>query len=368
VAADRGSVAVQASENNEVGIEVRRKLQKVSAADARLIFQNHEVTFSQQDKQVRVTAQFKTKPARGAKDHQLQVSYRITVPKTFSVDLQTRAGAIQVGDLKGNVKADTAAGAIKIGGIEGPVQARTSGGSVSVASAETAMLHTSAGKIDVGEIGGSLECNTSGGAIRVQSAQGKVVAKTSAGGIEIIHAKAEISAQTSGGSIEVGKGEAGASVKTSAGSIKIGEIAGDLIAETHGGSIKVQKCGGKLIAKTSAGNIDVGNAVNSLHLSTSGGSIQANVVGALKVDSSVETSAGNIKLALPENTALNIDAKASGGQVSCDLPVAPLKQDGKAKKTALSGKLNGGGPLLTLRTGGGSISLKKQAALTAERE
>jgi hypothetical protein len=52
---------------------------------------------------------------------------------------------------------------------------------------------------------------------------------------------------------------------------------------------------------------------------------------------------------------LNIDASASGGRVSSDLPVTVK---GTISKTSLRGTLNGGGAVLKLRSSGGGVSLE----------
>jgi len=53
----------------------------------------------------------------------------------------------------------------------------------------------------------------------------------------------------------------------------------------------------------------------------------------------------------------NLDLNTSGGEVECDLPVT---MQGKFGESKLRGKLNGGGPLLTLRTSGGDIELRSR--------
>ena len=62
---------------------------------------------------------------------------------------------------------------------------------------------------------------------------------------------------------------------------------------------------------------------------------------------------------LVEDITADVDARTSAGHVTTDFGVSP-PQDPKHKGT-LQGKINGGGPLLTLRSSGGSIRVKKQA-------
>ena len=60
------------------------------------------------------------------------LEYRVTTPREFSVELETSAGSISVGDLKGEVNGRTSGGSLRFGKIDGPVRGRTSGGSITL--------------------------------------------------------------------------------------------------------------------------------------------------------------------------------------------------------------------------------------------
>ena len=73
---------------------------------------------------------------------------------------------------------------------------------------------------------------------------------------------------------------------------------------------------------------------------------------------SLRTSGGTITCTLIPDVAVDLEAKTSGGRVSTDFVVEPDIQ-GKISKSRLEGSINGGGPLLKLRTSGGNIHLQK---------
>ena len=70
----------------------------------------------------------------------------------------------------------------------------------------------------------------------------------------------------------------------------------------------------------------------------------------------LSTGGGGISVSVPATAAFNLDAKTSGGGVSTDLPVTVV---GKLVDGRLQGPVNGGGKAVQLRSGGGSIHLKK---------
>ncbi|MGH7487484.1 MAG: DUF4097 family beta strand repeat-containing protein, partial [bacterium] len=76
-------------------------------------------------------------------------------------------------------------------------------------------------------------------------------------------------------------------------------------------------------------------------------------------DCRLHTSGGSIKASLAEKVAVDVDARTSGGRVVTELPVVAVVQ-GEHKPNVLRGKINGGGPALSLETSGGSIYLQKK--------
>jgi hypothetical protein len=59
---------------------------------------------------------------------------------------------------------------------------------------------------------------------------------------------------------------------------------------------------------------------------------------------------------VPGNLAADVDLHTGDGHIDLDLPVTT---EGKIREGEVRGKLNGGGNLLVIRTGDGSIRLRK---------
>lgn len=202
------------------------------------------------------------------------------------------------------------------------------------------------------------DLKTSGGSIKVNALTGKVQAHTSGGSMRFEKIEGPLSARTSGGSITVAVVKGKVDLKTSGGSLNLSEIEGDVDAQTSGGSIQVEKLQGKSVVRTSGGGIQVADIQGTIDARTSGGSINANLCGQLAGDCAFRTSGGSVTIVLPANAAVDVDAHTSAGRVSTDFPVAAVIQ-GEQKKNELRGKINGGGPLITAHTSGGSVRLQK---------
>jgi hypothetical protein len=199
-----------------------------------------------------------------------------------------------------------------------------------------ASISTSGGAIHVSALGGPVRLHTSGGSMQVDDVEGDVKAKTSGGSIRMMHVRGDLTGDTSGGSIDVGDVKGAVRVDTSGGSIRIADVGGDVHANTSGGGVIVRGAGGRVEAHSSGGSVTVGFAPGNGSggaLSSSGGSVHA------KLDPAV---------------AISIEAKSSGGGMRSELSVTT---SGYFSSRSLQGELNGGGPLLRLRSSGGDVRI-----------
>ncbi len=245
VAADRGSIEVKTADRESVDIEVTRKAGG-SRTKAEQTLKDHMVTTTQDGNKVEVRADYKGGKSSGwfGRSPELQVSFLITVPRKFDVDLKTAGGRVKVAGLTGRVQAQSSGGSLNFTKIEGPLSGHTSGGSITIAGCKGRVeISTSGGSLNLGEIEGDVTAKTSGGSIRADKLTGKSVVKTSGGSIEVAGIKGSIEAGTSGGSISAELLE---------------QPAGDCSFKTSGGSITValgEKLAVDVDLRTSAGRV-----------------------------------------------------------------------------------------------------------------
>lgn len=207
----------------------------------------------------------------------------------------------------------------------------------------------------------NVDLKTSGGSITVSDLAGEVRSETSGGSLHFGRTQGPVWGRTSGGSITLDGCSGKADVETSGGSIQIGEVEGEVRAETSGGSISIQKARAAVTASTSGGGITVEDVQGPISAETSGGSVSVTLTRQPQSDCRLTTSGGGIEAVLTAGVHVHVDAKTSGGRVHTDFPVT---LQGEVSKTELDASINGGGPLLFLRTSGGSIHIRK---LTAEK-
>lgn len=181
----------------------------------------------------------------------------------------------------------------------------------------------------------SVELETGGGRIEIDDVGGDVTARTSGGRIEVDGAAGQVVLQTSGGKIQVDDVDGDVLARTSGGSIEVSEVTGEVDVRTSGGHLKIHDVGGPVFARTSGGRISV-----RFNDSAAG---------------DIETSGGSIEVEMAEDSAVDLDARTSGGRVSVDQEV---QVSGTFGRSEVQGQINGGGAELRLRTSGGNVRLR----------
>ena len=77
----------------------------------------------------------------------------------------------------------------------------------------------------------------------------------------------------------------------------------------------------------------------------------------MKSDWDLHAGDGSVTLRLPDKFAANVDFLTHDGHLDVDMPITV--DGGRLKENAIHGTINGGGRLLTIHTGDGSIHVER---------
>lgn len=124
------------------------------------------------------------------------------------------------------------------------------------------------------------------------------------------------------------------------GQVRVEGIKGDVRAETTNGGVRGRDLSGTVEASTTNGGV-----VLEMNALASGG-LRA------------ETTNGGVEVTVPENVRAEIRATCVHGGVS----VNGLSVDGETSRNRVEGKVNGGGPKISLETTNGGIRLRAGAS------
>jgi DUF4097 and DUF4098 domain-containing protein YvlB len=170
----------------------------------------------------------------------------------------------------------------------------------------------------------------------------------------VVPAETALVSSTGSGSQEISGLRERVEVQTGSGSIRVRDASSDVRASTGSGRIEVFKNGkGDVDVSTGSGSIEVSGVLGGLRASTGSGSLQ--VEGEQTSDWRLSTSSGSIQIHLSGKPAFDLDAASSSGSIQTAYPVTV---SGKISRRELRGPVNGGGPLLHLRTSSGGIRIR----------
>jgi hypothetical protein len=147
-------------------------------------------------------------------------------------------------------------------------------------------------------------------------------------------------------------------LRTSDGYITLNGFKGEMQLETGDGHQDIDHVDGVLRARASDGHIEVNGRFDGLDVSTGDGHIKAEAAAGSSVTKSwnLRTGDGSVTLRIPQSLAADIDLHTNDGHITLDLPVSV---EGKVGEKNIRGKINGGGNLVMIHTGDGSIRLEK---------
>jgi hypothetical protein len=145
---------------------------------------------------------------------------------------------------------------------------------------------------------------------------------------------------------------------TGDGKIDVSNFKGEMYLRSGDGSQTIQAADGKLRAKTGDGHINADGRFDELDLKTGDGHVEVRAAAGSTLSSEwrLETGDGNVTLEIPGDLAADVSLHTGDGHIDLDMPVMT---EGKLKQNEIRGKLNGGGKLMTIHTGDGSIRLRK---------
>jgi DUF4097 and DUF4098 domain-containing protein YvlB len=344
---DIGSVRVEGGSQQGISYVIRNHSYSGSEDRARREFESYKISAYVHGDTAWIVGGW-----QGGRPHKFSGDFVINVPREMDqVKIETDGGGVSTVGITGRVDAQSGGGNIRLDDIGGTINADTDGGG-----------------IDVGNVASDVSLHTGGGPIKVNSAKGKIEADSGGGSVTVVSCLQGATLETGGGSIQVERCAGKVKATTGGGSIDLGDIGGGAEMDTGGGSIRLSSAKGPVHAETGGGSIEL-NGVPSARAETAAGGIIAKFVaaGGERNDSELETSAGDITVYLAPNLNISVRASievANGHDIRSefsDIRVTTEGGDYGPKTVTAEGSLNGGGPVLKVRTTTGDISFRRSS-------
>lgn len=125
------------------------------------------------------------------------------------------------------------------------------------------------------------------------------------------------------------------------------------------GKIRLIDLNGAVTAETTNGGVSGSGLVGAVRASTTNGGIDIEVNAVHADGITLETTNGGVTLTLPADAKADVSASCTNGGISSDLPI---EKDGASTRRSLRGRLNGGGPRISLETVNGGVRIGTHAS------
>lgn len=175
-----------------------------------------------------------------------------------------------------------------------------------------------------------------------------------------VPASSDVAAKSGDGSIDVERVSGRLQLRSGDGSIRGRQLGGDVTAHTGDGSIKLDGVTGALSVDTGDGSIAVDGKLTSVHARSGDGNvtIHADPGSAPNSDWDIITGDGSVTLEVPDGFGAEIDAHTGDGHIRMQ-DVTLSNVTGNLGRDSVRGRLGAGGRGVRVRTGDGSITLRR---------
>ncbi|SPF44104.1 conserved exported hypothetical protein [Candidatus Sulfotelmatobacter kueseliae] len=186
-------------------------------------------------------------------------------------------------------------------------------------------------------------------AIRTHSGSGDQIIEGTHGSVDV---------QTGSGDVKLAKLTGDVHLQTGSGDVRAREIAGAVRGGAGSGDIELEEtAAGDIDLHTGSGNINARGIQGAFHAEAGSGDVTAE--GTQGGTWEIRTGSGDVNVRLPGSAAFDADISTSSGTVDVDSPIEMTVQGRvQEERKSIRGKVRGGGPLLSVRTGSGDINIR----------
>ena len=194
----------------------------------------------------------------------------------------------------------------------------------------------------------------SGNTIRIELPQSEELRRHISISYElVVPHETRLRAHTGSGSETVDGIRGPAELHTGSGSVTVTKVDGDVHVETGSGRIEMDSLNGKVDAHTGSGTIQGSGIRGPISAHTGSGSVRLEQTAAGPLEA--HTGSGGVNVRLPAEAAFDLYARTGSGKVYVD---HPMTVQGTIGGHEVQGKVKGGGALVDVRTGSGSVRIE----------
>ncbi len=174
-------------------------------------------------------------------------------------------------------------------------------------------------------------------------------------------AELDLEARTSDGALKVSGVKGELQLRTSDGAVDVSDTGGSLRLVASDGSIHIHNVTGTLESRNSDGHAAIDGKFTAVQVHTSDGGLDMTFAegSQLTGSSRIESSDGRVTIRVPRDLSADLEIHTGDGRIDCQLPVTMNGYNSHGDSShEVRGRLNAGGPPLTIHTSDGNVKIE----------
>ncbi len=220
-------------------------------------------------------------------------------------------------------------------------------------------VETVSGDAKIQDFTGTLEVKTVSGDIRILDTKSRVKCKTISGDIHLKHIVGDTELITTSGDLTVQDLKGSFDAESVSGDMALKKMIGNLDIKTTSGEIVVRDLKGSYEAESVSGDMDVDSfsEAEKIEIETVSGDVSMAGILAPNVSYTVSSHSGDINFKIPKGSDFELQTRTSTGHMACDFE---LKAYGNIDRGQLQGIVGKGGASLSISTFNGDIRVNRR--------
>jgi DUF4097 and DUF4098 domain-containing protein YvlB len=277
------------------------------------------------------------------------------------VTITNSNGTVTAADIDGSLEVRDRFGRVSVSRVSRGVRVMNGNGAVALESCSgAANVDNSFGRVEIRFQKGSATVENTNGATTIQDVAGNLSARGSFGTMDLSEIGGPADVRNANGAVKLHGVKGAATVKTSFGMVECARIEGDLSIENANGAVRASEVKGAASIRTSFASVTLDGVSGRVSVDNQNGAIDVSGLGSRKGGEchpvELKTSFSPIRVALPEDSGWNVDARTSFGRIEADVPISVV---GSLSTQSIQGKIGDGRCPLTLTNNNGSITIQK---------
>jgi DUF4097 and DUF4098 domain-containing protein YvlB len=311
---ERGAVTINVAEGNTLKVSVRKRVRAEKQEEADRYNTKTKPGITVNDKIVTLNAN-----TQGAGDKGVATDLDVYVPKNVELVITDKRGDVTLAGISGNVEVNHQRGEVNISDHTGNV-------TVDMEHSSTRIQHVK-GEVTVQGHGDEVAVEDVDGSVHLNGEFGESV--------RLVRVTKTVSFKSARTDMEFSRLDG--RLDLDSGDLRADSLIGPMRLITRSKDISLDGLSGDLRLQDNNGSVEVG-----LHKP---GNIQ------------IENRKGDVQITIPPNTALKVEARSRGGEISSDFSELQINNaDGQA---SASGSIGSNGPTLAINSEHGTVEIRR---------